>query len=93
MLDALLPNLETGTPVLSRTVRSPYGEGDIGAPLTEVQKNHPETSIGSYPKFDGKSFSTDIVIRARDAAVLGAAETEVIAMIEAIGRSREKDQA
>ncbi len=50
MLDALLPSLETGTPVLSRTVRSPYGEGDIGAPLTEVQKNHPETSIGSYPK-------------------------------------------
>ncbi|RVG06536.1 competence/damage-inducible protein A [Sinorhizobium meliloti] len=92
MLDALLPSLETGTPVLSRTVRSPYGEGDIGAPLTEVQKNHPETSIGSYPKFDGKSFSTDIVIRARDATVLGAAETEVIAMIEAIGRSREKHQ-
>jgi molybdenum cofactor synthesis domain-containing protein len=92
MLDALLPSLETGTPVLSRTVRSPYGEGDIGAPLTEVQKNHPETSIGSYPKFDGKSFSTDIVIRARDAAVLGAAEAGVIAMIEAIGSSREKNQ-
>jgi molybdenum cofactor synthesis domain-containing protein len=92
MLDALLPSLEAGTPVLSRTVRSPYGEGDIGAPLTEVQKNHPETSIGSYPKFDGKSFSTDIVIRARDAAVLGAAEAGVIAMIEAIGSSREKNQ-
>jgi hypothetical protein len=32
------------------------------------------------------------VIRARDAAVLGAAEAGVIAMIEAIGSSREKNQ-
>ncbi|WP_026614147.1 competence/damage-inducible protein A [Ensifer aridi] len=89
MLDSLLPNLTTGTPVLSRTVRSPYGEGDIGAPLAEVQKNHPDTSIGSYPKFDGRSFSTDIVIRARDAGVLAAAEADVAAMIEAISRSRQ----
>ncbi|WEX79042.1 competence/damage-inducible protein A [Sinorhizobium numidicum] len=88
MLDTLLPSLETGTPVLSRTVRSPYGEGDIGGPLTEVQRNHPETSIGSYPKFDGKSFSTDIVIRARDAVALAAAEVDVTAMIEAIAQSR-----
>ncbi|MDK1372910.1 MULTISPECIES: competence/damage-inducible protein A [unclassified Sinorhizobium] len=88
MLDSLLPSLQTGTPVLSRTVRSPYGEGEIGGPLTEVQKKHPETSIGSYPKFDGKNFSTDIVIRARDAAVLAAAEVDVIAMIETIAGSR-----
>ncbi|WP_046120968.1 competence/damage-inducible protein A [Ensifer aridi] len=89
MLDSLLPSLTTGTPVLSRTVRSPHGEGDIGAPLAEVQKNHPDTSIGSYPKFDGRSFSTDIVIRARDAGVLAAAEADVAAMIEAISRSRQ----
>ncbi|NRP73823.1 Nicotinamide-nucleotide amidohydrolase PncC [Ensifer psoraleae] len=88
MLDSLLPGLQTGTPVLSRTVRSPYGEGDIGGPLTEVQRRHPETSIGSYPKFDGKSFSTDIVIRARDAAVLAAAEADVMAMIETITGAR-----
>ena len=91
MLDALLPTLKAGTPVQSRTVRSPYGEGVIGGPLTQVQKNHPETSIGSYPKFGGKSFSTDIVIRARDEALLAAAEAEVTAMIEAIGRSRQDD--
>lgn len=92
MLDALLPSLETGTPIQSRTVRSPYGEGDIGAPLTEVQKKNPETSIGSYPKFDGKNFSTDIVIRGRDAAIIAAAEADVISMIEAIGRLREEKQ-
>ncbi|AUX76340.1 MULTISPECIES: competence/damage-inducible protein A [Sinorhizobium] len=89
MLDSLLPSLPTGTPVLSRTVRSPFGEGDIGTLLTEVQKHHPETSIGSYPKFDGKSFSTDIVIRGRDESAIAAAEADVAAMIEAISRSRQ----
>ena len=89
MLDGLLPSLQAGTPVLSRTVRSPFGEGDIGTPLSDVQKRHPETSIGSYPKFDGKSFSTDIVIRGREESALAAAETEVVAMIEAISRLRQ----
>ncbi|ASY62926.1 Molybdopterin binding motif, CinA N-terminal domain [Sinorhizobium sojae CCBAU 05684] len=88
MLDTLLPTLQAGTPILSRTVRSPFGEGDIGVPLTDVQKKHPETSIGSYPKFDGKSFSTDIVIRARDPSHLDAAEADVAAMIDVISRTR-----
>jgi molybdenum cofactor synthesis domain-containing protein len=88
MLNAILPELRTGTPVLSRSVLSPFGEGDIGGPLTLVQKAHPETSIGSYPKFDGKNFSTDIVIRARDETVLSAAETAVAAMIAEIAAAK-----
>ncbi|WP_457583145.1 competence/damage-inducible protein A [Ensifer canadensis] len=90
MLDAIMPELQTGTPLLSQSVRSPYSEGDIGTPLTEVQKNHPETSIGSYPKFDGKVFSTDIVVRARDHQALAAAAADVQAMIDAIAASRAK---
>lgn len=88
MLDALLPTLAQGTPVQSRSVRSPFGEGDIGTPLTQVQKNHPGTSIGSYPKFDGKAFSTDIVIRARDTALLDAAERDVVEMLAEITAAR-----
>ncbi|MGF6177022.1 competence/damage-inducible protein A [Ensifer sp. 4252] len=90
MLDAIMPEVQTGTPLLSQSVRSPYGEGDIGTPLTEVQKNHPQTSIGSYPKFDGKSFSTDIVVRARDPQTMAAAAADVQAMIDAITASRAK---
>ena len=88
MLDALLPQLEAGTKVKSRSVLSPFGEGDIGGPLGEVQKAHPMTSIGSYPKFDGKSFSTDLVIRARDETLLDAAEADVRAMIEKIAAAK-----
>jgi len=49
-----------------------------------VQKNHPDTSIGSYPRFDGKAFSTELVIRARTEEVLVAAEQAVKDMIAAI---------
>lgn len=88
MLDALLPTLESGSPVLSRTVASPFGEGDIGTPLTAIQKAHPETSIGSYPRFDGTRFSTEIVIRSREAAPAEAAEKAILAMIAEIASAK-----
>ncbi|HWU61530.1 MAG TPA: competence/damage-inducible protein A [Ensifer sp.] len=88
MLGWLLPQLPTGAAVMSRTVVSPFGEGEIGKPLTEVQKNHPETSIGSYPKFDGNGFYTEIVVRARDEAVLQSAVSAVEAMLDAVRAAR-----
>lgn len=89
MLGWLLPQLPTGAAVMSRTVVSPFGEGEIGKPLAEVQKTHPETSIGSYPKFDGKGFYTEIVVRARDEAVLQSAVSDVEAMLDAVRQARE----
>ncbi|KQO80842.1 competence/damage-inducible protein A [Rhizobium sp. Leaf262] len=88
MLDNVIPTLKTGSKILSRAVRSPFGEGDIGTLLTGVQKSHPETSIGSYPKYDGQRFSTEIVVRARDNAALEAAAQDVVAMIDAITREK-----
>lgn len=93
MLGWLLPRLPAGVPVISRTVVSPFGEGEIGKPLTEVQKNHPDTSIGSYPKFDGNGFYTEIVVRARDEAVLEAAVADVEAMLDAIRQARDAAKA
>jgi molybdopterin-biosynthesis enzyme MoeA-like protein len=85
MVDNVLPTLRTGAKMLSRAVACPYGEGDIGTLLADIQKAHPETSIGSYPRFDGKKFSTEIVVRARDAAPLDAAAEAVEAMIAGLG--------
>ena len=84
MVDAVLPTLKTGTPMLSKGVVSPFGEGDIGTPLAAVQRAHPETAIGSYPRYDGEKFSTEIIVRARNEAVLSAAVADVAAMIETI---------
>jgi molybdopterin-biosynthesis enzyme MoeA-like protein len=74
--------------MLSRTVPCPFGEGEIGAPLGAVQNAHPDTVIGSYPKFDGKTYSTDLVIRARSEAALEAAAAAVAAMVETTAASR-----
>ena len=92
MLDTIVPTLRTGAKMMSKAIRSPFGEGDIGTLLSAVQKAHPQTSIGSYPRFDGQKFSTEIVIRARDGADLCAAADAVSAMIETLSSQRSISQ-
>jgi molybdopterin-biosynthesis enzyme MoeA-like protein len=87
MVDAVLPTLRSGAKMLSRAVSCPYGEGDIGTLLADIQKAHPDTSIGSYPRFDGKKFSTEIVVRARAEGPMDAAAEAVIAMIAELDRA------
>jgi molybdenum cofactor synthesis domain-containing protein len=91
MLDNVIPTLRTGTKVLSTPIACPFGEGDIGSPLAAIQKAHPETSIGSYPKYQGQFFSTEIVVRARDQALLDAAADDVRSMIETIRQSKTQE--
>ena len=81
MLDNVVPTLKTGTKLISATVHCPFGEGVVGGPLADIQKAHPDTIIGSYPKYlDGK-FWTELVVRARTQEALDAARTEVEAMV------------
>ncbi len=82
MLDNVLPTLPSGPVLLSVAIACPVGEGDIGGPLGEIQKRHPETVIGSYPKFDGQRYSTELVVRSRSEAARDAAATEIRAMIQ-----------
>ena len=81
MLDNVVPTLKTGAKMLSATVYCPYGEGMIGGPLGDIQKRHPETIIGSYPKFGEGKFSTELVVRARTQESLDAARIEVENMV------------
>jgi molybdenum cofactor synthesis domain-containing protein len=83
MLDAIAPTLRTGTVIESRTVEGRgIKEGDIGAPLGEIQAAFPQVMIGSYPHFDGNQFTTSLVLRSRDIAALDAAEAQVRALVE-----------
>ncbi|NGO50576.1 competence/damage-inducible protein A [Allomesorhizobium camelthorni] len=87
MLDNVLPMLRTGTKLLSATIQCPFGEGTIGGPLAQIQKAHPDTIIGSYPKYlDGK-FWTELVVRARDTAALEAARAEVETMVAGLAKT------
>ncbi|MFD0917562.1 competence/damage-inducible protein A [Pseudahrensia aquimaris] len=81
MMDAIGPTLEGGAKVLSKHIDCPVGEGTIGGPLGEIQKKHSETMIGSYPKFDGRNITTQIVVRGRDEAQVDAAIADVEAMV------------
>lgn len=81
MMDSIAPTLKGGAKILSKTVDCPIGEGTIGGPLGEIQENHPDTMIGSYPKFEGGNITTQIVVRGQDDGKIDAAITDVKAMI------------
>jgi hypothetical protein len=59
---------------------SGFPEGLYATPLAAVQKNHPGIIIGSYPHFDGKSFTNQVVLRGRDAEPLDKARADVEAL-------------
>ncbi|PSJ51418.1 competence/damage-inducible protein A [Kumtagia ephedrae] len=84
MLDNVLPTLKTGQKLLSATVHCPFGEGVIGGPLGGIQKAHPNTIIGSYPKYRDGSFWTELVVRSRSAEALEAARAAVEAMVQSL---------
>lgn len=86
MLGQVIETLPAGQAIESAAFACPYGEGDIGDALRALAKDHPAVAIGSYPKFDGNSYSTEIVIRSRDRAALDAAAEAVKAMLAELGR-------
>ena len=81
MLDNVVPTLKAGTKLISVSIHCPFGEGTIGGPLGEIQKAHPDTIIGSYPKYQDGTFWTELVVRSRDEAALARAEAAVREML------------
>ena len=81
MLGSVVEGLPQGRAVQSLAIPCPYGEGDIGDPLRALSKRHEGVVIGSYPKFDGKHYSTEIVLRSRDDAALDEAAKDVKRML------------
>lgn len=86
MLDAIAPTLKGGAKIHSRAVDAPLGEGDISAPLSDLQDKHPETMLGSYPRFEGGNITTQLVVRGRDLKAVEAALADVAAMVERLSR-------
>jgi molybdopterin-biosynthesis enzyme MoeA-like protein len=85
MLDEVAPKLRPGVRMLSETVRADAREGDIGTPLAEIAKAHPEVAIGSYPFFDEqRGPNTNVVLRARDAGKLAVAVKAVKEMLSRV---------
>jgi molybdopterin-biosynthesis enzyme MoeA-like protein len=85
MMDIVAPKLKSGVRMLSDTVKANAREGDVGGPLRDIAKAHPDTIIGSYPFMDeqGKP-NTNLVVRSRDQDKLNAAMEAVKAMLATI---------
>lgn len=50
MLDAIIPKLEAGKPILNGSVHANVREGAIAKDLETIQQAHSEVVIGSYPQ-------------------------------------------
>jgi molybdenum cofactor synthesis domain-containing protein len=85
MMDIIAPKLKSGVRMLSETIRANTREGDIGGPLRDIAKAHPDAIIGSYPFLDeNKKPNTNLVVRSRDAEKLAAAVAAVKAMLSSL---------
>ncbi|MFK4825718.1 competence/damage-inducible protein A [Paenochrobactrum sp. BZR 588] len=82
MLHNVVPTLQTGKKLLSKSVDCPFGEGVIGIPLSQIQENHADTIIGSYPSFKNGSFSTQLVVRGHEQGAIDAAVREIQSMLD-----------
>jgi molybdenum cofactor synthesis domain-containing protein len=84
MLDALTGTLEGGAPLLAETIGCWVPESEVADLLREVEKAHPECSIGSYPFFREGRVGANFVIRSTDADDLAScADT----LCEALGEA------
>ena len=88
MMEEIIPTLRTGPKMLSHTVLANAKEGEVGTPLGQIQKAHPEVAIGSYPFQDERGYNTNLVVRGRDEAKIAAAVTDIEAMLATIQAGR-----
>lgn len=73
MVEAVVPTLNGGDPLISKTQRINQGEGTVAGPLATLAAEHPDVSIGSYPfQQDGK-YGTNIVIRGQNSDLVDRA--------------------
>jgi len=69
MLEQIAPELPRGPTVTSVTVEANIPEGTIAPGLAQLQKDHKEVAIGSYPFYRegaGQPFGAQLVVRGRD---------------------------
>ncbi|MGV0035949.1 MAG: competence/damage-inducible protein A [Candidatus Azotimanducaceae bacterium WSBS_2022_MAG_OTU7] len=77
--------LKGGDSVRARSVGAYLSEGQVAAPLGDIQNLHPEVDLGSYPFYRQEGYGTNLVMRGTDEAELDVMLKEVKAMIVGFG--------
>jgi molybdenum cofactor synthesis domain-containing protein len=86
MLDGILPELESGHPILSNTVTCDLQESAVAVPLAAIQNKYPSVDVGSYPHFRAGSLGLSLVLKSNDNDNLHAATYEVVDMVRSFGQ-------
>lgn len=87
MLDALTGTLEGGRPVVSVTIGCWTAESEVADLLRQAEKDHPGTSVGSYPFFREGRTGANFVVRSPDPALAEACLDTIRRGLEASGRT------
>ena len=85
MLDGLIPTLKGGAKILSRSVTVFLPEGELAAPLSELQAVYDKLEIGSYPFFGTRGPGATIVFRGTDQALIDQAAEALLARASTLG--------
>lgn len=70
-----------GEPVRSRSIGAYLGESQVANALAEIQNQHLEVDVGSYPFFRKDGYGTNLVIRGTDEAELDVIKEKIREMI------------
>ena len=70
MADSILTNLDSGDPIISKTITISKPEGTIAEKLAEIASSFPEVSIGSYPFNTNGDLGTNLVVMHEDTALI-----------------------
>ena len=68
-------------PVRSRSIGANLGESQVAAKLSEIQDEHPDVDLGSYPYYRKDVYGTNLVMRGTDEAELDVMLEKVRQMI------------
>ena len=68
MVEALIPGIAGGRPLVSQSVEVRRGESDVAEELKAVADRYPDLSLGSYPFSDPQGWATNLVVRGLDPA-------------------------
>ncbi len=87
MFEGITNRISGGPPVLSHTIATRLREGDFAGPLTRIQEQYPDISIGSYPYFRAGTLGVNLVIRGTSQSRLDSAAEDIRQMISGLGGS------
>jgi len=93
MLEQIAPELPRGQTVTSITVEADIPEGTIAPGLAQLQKDHKDVAIGSYPFYRegaAKPFGAQLVIRGRDGEAVERATLTLEDILRKLGAAPQR---